>query len=555
MMRFWLTGLVLVGLLTGARADSVNVQIYHPSAFPTDLPSVSTTRISFPWQLTAGVNTHFTANPLGFAGTDVYGRKAVEETLTSRTMTDVCLSLALGSYLDLGVVQSLVVQSAGKPASAGFSGVGDLNGFTVGETRVSLKGIFWRTGVFRMGLQADATVPNAAGGEEKLASSGLGGGPKLLMDLHMGRVMVALNAGAHFRQDRVKIGEYLEAGHELTGGLGMSLRVDPQVHLLGESFFRTQLDGLFGANTTQLEWMAGVRYSPHPQFAMTLGGGSGTPLFSGYGTSQFRAYADLRWMMAELAEDHDGDGIDDGMDQCPLFPEDVDAYRDLDGCPDPDNDGDGILDTSDQCPNQAEDRDGFEDADGCPDVDNDADGIADSVDACPMEAEDKDLFEDADGCPDPDNDGDGVLDLDDMCPNKAETKNGFEDTDGCPDFSGVSVQDGKIRLIDPLTFDRGRFDVSSRAFAGLRNMARLIRQNPAWRKVQIKAHLDSQGSPSDALILSQKQANAVFQFLVTEGVSYRRLEAIGAGGSEPVASNRTRKGRTSNRRVEFLILR
>jgi hypothetical protein len=43
-----------------------------------------------------------------------------------------------------------------------------------------------------------------------------------------------------------------------------------------------------------------------------------------------------------LAEpDHDLDGVPNELDRCPDLPEDIDNYRDGDGCPDEDNDGDG----------------------------------------------------------------------------------------------------------------------------------------------------------------------------------------------------------------------
>ena len=60
--------------------------------------------------------------------------------------------------------------------------------------------------------------------------------------------------------------------------------------------------------------------------------------------------------------DSDGDGIRDGSkagaDQCENAPEDIDGYKDDDGCPDPDNDGDGVNDDMDQCPMFAEDIEG-----------------------------------------------------------------------------------------------------------------------------------------------------------------------------------------------------
>jgi hypothetical protein len=101
-----------------------------------------------------------------------------------------------------------------------------------------------------------------------------------------------------------------------------------------------------------------------------------------------------------LASDSDGDGIPDFRDRCPLAAEDLDGYRDDDGCPDPDNDDDGVPDAFDGTPLLMEDYDGYEDDDGVPDLDNDADGIVDERDMCPDDAEDLDGFEDDDGCPD-----------------------------------------------------------------------------------------------------------------------------------------------------------
>lgn len=65
-----------------------------------------------------------------------------------------------------------------------------------------------------------------------------------------------------------------------------------------------------------------------------------------------------------------------------------------------DKDGDGIWDTDDNCVNEAEDVDNYKDADGCPDNDNDGDKIADAKDACPNVAETVNGFTDDDGCPD-----------------------------------------------------------------------------------------------------------------------------------------------------------
>jgi chemotaxis protein MotB len=52
-------------------------------------------------------------------------------------------------------------------------------------------------------------------------------------------------------------------------------------------------------------------------------------------------------------------------------------------------------------------------------------------------------------------------------------------------------------------------------------------------------------------ILSQKRAENVMQFLVSQGVNPELVSAHGYGDNDPVASNATPSGRAQNRRVEL----
>ena len=129
----------LLLLADTGHAASVNLQAYQPSPFARDLPSLSTTFIGFPLQVTAGFSVHYMANPLGFVGTDKFGREGLEETLKSRLMGEAFFSFAPTTWLDIGVAQPMVIMGTGKTSDEGFSGLGDLTGFAVGELRVSLE--------------------------------------------------------------------------------------------------------------------------------------------------------------------------------------------------------------------------------------------------------------------------------------------------------------------------------------------------------------------------------------------------------------------------------
>jgi len=54
-------------------------------------------------------------------------------------------------------------------------------------------------------------------------------------------------------------------------------------------------------------------------------------------------------------------------------------------------------------------------------------------------------------------------------------------------------------------------------------------------------------------VLSQKRAEAVMQYLISQGVKPDLVSAQGFGDASPVASNDTAQGRASNRRVELSL--
>jgi outer membrane protein OmpA-like peptidoglycan-associated protein len=250
-------------------------------------------------------------------------------------------------------------------------------------------------------------------------------------------------------------------------------------------------------------------------------------------------------------DDSDGDGIPNITDDCPRRPEDMDGYKDADGCPDIDNDNDGIVDTLDECPVDAEDKDGLQDDDGCPDVDNDEDGLSDRIDKCPDEPEDDDGFEDDDGCPDCDNDGDGVLECPtvvDMCPDQPAAT-----ADGCPPkYTNVVVTAKKIEIKQTVYFDTSKTTIKPVSYSLLNEVGQALNDNPKIQ-IQVEGHTDSRGRNAKNLRLSQGRAESVRTYLIGQGVAADRMSAKGYGEEIPIADNRTRAGREQNRRVEFVI--
>ncbi len=397
-------------------------------------------------------------------------------------------------------------------------------------------------------------VGNAISGGSFFGDSNVTVAPKLAFEIDIWKLRFGFNLGYIWREHK----EFYEGeiGQRITFGFATEYKpIDDlklMLELFGENGFTT------GATSTPLEMYGGIGYQVYDGLWLTAGAGSGLSIGDdeitrGLGAPTFRGLLSLKYE-PDIDHDPDKDGIMDDVDKCPDSAEDVDGYRDNDGCPELDNDKDGIQDTKDECPNKAEDKDGFEDDDGCPEYDNDLDGLEDKEDKCPNEAEDMDRFEDSDGCPDLDNDKDGILDNVDKCPIEPETVNEYMDEDGCPDTKPklIEVTDTKIELKQKVFFKTGRAKILNKSFEMLNEIATVLKENKKF-KVRIEGHTDSRGSLKVNRRLSLKRAEAVKKYLASKGVEENRLSVKGYGPDKPIAPNSTRAGRAANRRVEFLI--
>ncbi|WP_299098341.1 OmpA family protein [uncultured Winogradskyella sp.] len=231
--------------------------------------------------------------------------------------------------------------------------------------------------------------------------------------------------------------------------------------------------------------------------------------------------------------DSDNDGIQDSKDDCP----NTAGLAEFNGCPDAD--GDGVMDKDDKCPNVA----GLKTLAGCPDADGD--GVADGSDNCPNEAGPAAN----NGCPWPDTDGDGILDKDDKCPSEA----GTAANNGCPEVKPTEeVMNTLNEYARTILFQSGKASFQKSTDQVLQAMTAILKEYPR-ADFSIEGHTDSQGSSSSNQALSERRANAVRDYLISNGIAADRLTAAGFGESTPIANNRTAAGRKENRRVEVKL--
>ena len=70
-------------------------------------------------------------------------------------------------------------------------------------------------------------------------------------------------------------------------------------------------------------------------------------------------------------------------------------------------------------------------------------------------------------------------------------------------------------------------------------------------RFDVEGHTDSTGSDKINTKLSQARADAVRDYLVSEGFPADMITSKGFGSANPIGDNKTRKGRQQNRRVEI----
>ncbi|PAU79141.1 OmpA family protein [Halomonas salipaludis] len=107
-----------------------------------------------------------------------------------------------------------------------------------------------------------------------------------------------------------------------------------------------------------------------------------------------------------------------------------------------------------------------------------------------------------------------------------------------------------VVLSSEVTFAFDSAELRPEASMTLDEVAHRLRQNPELR-VNIDGHTDSVGNPQYNEGLSQRRADSVRAYLVSQGIAENRMRTRGFGEARPVASNDTDEGRAQNRRVEI----
>ena len=126
------------------------------------------------------------------------------------------------------------------------------------------------------------------------------------------------------------------------------------------------------------------------------------------------------------------------------------------------------------------------------------------------------------------------------------------------DVAAPSVEDqlNALFALEPIEFDSSRATIRGTSTPTLDAAAEIINNNPDAGQLRVVGHTDSDGDDGSNLRLSQRRAEAVVDYLVTNhDVDPDRLEAEGRGETElKVEPESTPEDKQRNRRIEWELI-
>jgi len=138
-----------------------------------------------------------------------------------------------------------------------------------------------------------------------------------------------------------------------------------------------------------------------------------------------------------------------------------------------------------------------------------------------------------------DKDGDGVIDENDNCPDTP---------------AGARVTINGCWILGNINFPSDSWDLKDEMKPYLDEVVAILKNNPnLWMEVQ--GHTDSTGTANHNYTLSRNRAQAVMDYLISNGVAADRLRSTGYGATRPISKNDTEEGKSLNRRVELSPLK
>jgi outer membrane protein OmpA-like peptidoglycan-associated protein len=122
---------------------------------------------------------------------------------------------------------------------------------------------------------------------------------------------------------------------------------------------------------------------------------------------------------------------------------------------------------------------------------------------------------------------------------------------GKPDTRHKLIDEGKFSTTGIL-FDFQSAVIKPESYGVIKEIAAVLKEHNTI-KVKVVGHTSSDGDDAANMELSKKRSAAVKEVLISEfAIDATRIETEGKGETQPIADNKTREGKSANRRVEFV---
>jgi len=118
----------------------------------------------------------------------------------------------------------------------------------------------------------------------------------------------------------------------------------------------------------------------------------------------------------------------------------------------------------------------------------------------------------------------------------------------------IPLKVGSTIRLNNIFFDFAKATLRQESFPELDRLVKFMSENPNVQ-IELSGHTDNVGSHDTNVKLSEDRAVAVKDYLVSKGIVFHRIMAVGYGETKPLNKNDSEVNKQINRRVEFTIIK
>jgi outer membrane protein OmpA-like peptidoglycan-associated protein len=116
----------------------------------------------------------------------------------------------------------------------------------------------------------------------------------------------------------------------------------------------------------------------------------------------------------------------------------------------------------------------------------------------------------------------------------------------------VPIEIGAKISLNNVFFEQGKPVLLNSSYPQLDRLVQIMAENPQM-EIELRGHTDNAGDAGLDMKLSEDRVKVVKEYLVSKGISAKRIGGKGFGGTQPLNTRGDEASRKLNRRVEFVV--